>query len=110
VVEFWFLAWMVATVQGGSQALSRSLFASMSPASKSGEFFGMFSIMEKFTALLGPALFAISALLYDSSRPAILGIVVFFFAGAFLLTKVDIQEGQRIARAEDEALLGKAVE
>src|SRR5690606_12639787 len=45
VIEFWFLAWMVAVVQGGSQALSRSLYASLSPASKSGEFFGLFSIM-----------------------------------------------------------------
>ncbi len=109
-VEYWFLAWMVATVQGGSQALSRSLFAGMSPASKSGEFFGLFSIMEKFTALLGPALFAISALLYDSSRPGILGVVVFFFVGGLLLTRVNIKEGQRIAREEDALLLENASE
>ncbi|MCU0485889.1 MAG: MFS transporter [Anaerolineales bacterium] len=100
-VEYWFLAWMVATVQGGSQALSRSLFASMSPASKSGEFFGLFAIMEKFTSLLGPILFAISATLYNSSRPAILGIIVFFFLGGYLLTRVNTQEGQRVAREED---------
>jgi MFS family permease len=53
-VEFWFLAWMVAIVQGGSQALSRSLYASMAPASKSGEFFGLFGVMEKFASLIGP--------------------------------------------------------
>ena len=58
VIEFWFLAWMVAIVQGGSQALSRSLYASMSPAAKSGEFFGLFGIMEKFSAIIGPLLFA----------------------------------------------------
>ena len=54
VIEFWFLAWMVAVVQGGSQALSRSLYADMSPASMSGEFFGFFSIMSKFSAIIGP--------------------------------------------------------
>jgi UMF1 family MFS transporter len=53
VIEFWFLAWMVAIVQGGSQALSRSLYAAMSPAAKSGEFFGLFGIMEKFSAIIG---------------------------------------------------------
>ncbi|MEJ2528856.1 MAG: MFS transporter, partial [Gammaproteobacteria bacterium] len=58
VIEFWFLAWMVAIVQGGSQALSRSLYASMSPAAKSGEFFGLYGIMEKFSAIIGPLLFA----------------------------------------------------
>ena len=58
VVEFWFLAWMVAVVQGGSQALSRSLYASMSPAAKSGEFFGLYGVMEKFSAIIGPLLFA----------------------------------------------------
>jgi UMF1 family MFS transporter len=106
-VEYWFLAWMVATVQGGSQALSRSLFASMSPATKSGEFFGLFSIMEKFTALLGPTLFAISAVLYDSTRPAILGIITFFIVGGFLLTRVNIQAGQRVAREEDARYMEK---
>lgn len=106
-VEYWFLAWMVATVQGGSQALSRSLFASMSPASKSGEFFGLFAIMEKFTSLMGPALFALSVLLYDSSRPGILGIVVFFFVGGYLLTRVNTQEGQRVAREEDARYLSQ---
>ncbi len=58
VIEFWLLAWMVAIVQGGSQALSRSLYASLSPAAKSGEFFGLFGVMEKFSAILGPLLFA----------------------------------------------------
>ena len=58
VVEFWFMAWMVAIVQGGSQALSRSLYAAMSPAAKSGEFFGLFGVMEKFSAIIGPLLFA----------------------------------------------------
>ncbi len=105
VIEFWFLAWMVAVVQGGSQALSRSLFASMSPAAKSGEFFGLFGIMEKFSAIVGPLIFAWAATTFGSSRPAVLSIVAFFFIGGFLLTRVDVDAGRRVAQAEDAALL-----
>lgn len=105
VIEFWFLAWMVAVVQGGSQALSRSLFASMAPAAKSGEFFGLFGIMEKFSAILGPLIFAWAATTFGSSRPAVLSIIAFFFVGGFLLTRVDVEAGRRVAQAEDAALL-----
>ncbi|HEC22007.1 MAG TPA: MFS transporter [Chloroflexi bacterium] len=107
-IEFWFLAWMVAIVQGGSQALSRSLYASMSPASKSGEFFGLFGVMEKFSAVMGPALFAAAGAFFGSSRPAVLSLIVFFFIGIFLLTRVDVEEGRRVARMEDAELLGAA--
>ncbi len=106
-VEFWFLAWMVAVVQGGSQALSRSLYASMSPAAKSGEFFGLFGVMEKFSAVLGPILFAAAGTLLRSSRPAILSLIAFFLVGIFLLTRVDVDAGRRVAREEDAALLGE---
>jgi len=105
VVEFWFLAWMVAVVQGGSQALSRSLFSSMVPKAKSGEFFGLFGIMEKFSAILGPLLFAWAAATFGSSRPAVLSLIAFFIIGGFLLTRVNISEGKRVAQEEDAALL-----
>ncbi len=107
-LEYWFLAWMVAIVQGGSQALSRSLYASMSPAAKSGEFFGLYGIMEKFSAILGPLLFAGAVALFDSSRPAILSLIVLFILGGYLLTRVDVAEGRRAAQAEDAAALGGA--
>ena len=106
VIEFWFLAMMVAVVQGGSQALSRSLFASMSPAAKSGEFFGLFGIMEKFSTILGPLVFAFAATTFGSSRPAILSLIAFFIIGGYLLTRVNIEEGRRVAKAEDALLLG----
>jgi UMF1 family MFS transporter len=106
VIEFWYLAWMVAIVQGGSQALSRSLYASMSPASKSGEFFGMYGVMEKFSAIVGPLLFAAAAAALDSSRPAVLSLILLFLAGIYLLTRVDIEEGRRLAQREDAAVLG----
>lgn len=109
VVEFWLLAWMVAVVQGGSQALSRSLYATLSPATKSGEFFGLFGVMEKFSAILGPLLFAGAATLFGSSRPAILSLVLFFAIGIVLLRTVDIEEGVRVAREED-AIVGHSSE
>jgi UMF1 family MFS transporter len=108
VIEFWFLAWMVAVVQGGSQALSRSLYASMSPAAKSGEFFGLFGIMEKFSSIVGPLIFAAAVATFGSSRPAILSLIVFFFLGGYLLTRVNVAEGRRLANEEDARLLGAA--
>lgn len=106
IIEFWFLAWMVAIVQGGSQALSRSLYASMSPAAKSGEFFGLFGVMEKFSAILGPLLFTAAGILLGNTRWAILSLILFFFVGIVLLTRVDVQEGRRVAQVEDAAILG----
>ena len=107
VIEFWFLAWMVAVVQGGSQALSRSLYASMSPTSVSGEFFGFFSVMSKFSAILGPVLFAGAVALFGSSRPAVLSLVVFFVVGIVLLNNVDVEAGQRTAQEADRELMGE---
>ena len=101
VVEFWLLAWMVAMVQGGSQALSRSLYATLSPAAKSGEFFGLFGVMEKFSAILGPLLFAAAVGIFGNSRPAILSLILFFIVGIVLLRRVDIEAGTRVAREED---------
>ncbi|MBN1566104.1 MAG: MFS transporter, partial [Anaerolineae bacterium] len=105
VIEFWLLAWMVAVVQGGSQALSRSLYASMSPRAKSGEFFGFFSVMEKFAGVIGPMLFALAVAIFGSSRPAILSLIALFLIGGWLLLHVDVDAGRRIAQAEDAELL-----
>jgi UMF1 family MFS transporter len=88
----------VATVQGGSQALSRSLFASMIPREKSSEFFGFFGVFEKFAGIVGPALFAITVRATGSSRNAILSVIAFFVVGAALLWMVDVEEGKRVAR------------
>ena len=96
--DFYVLALMVAAVQGGSQALSRSLFASMIPRARSSEFFGFFSIFEKFGAIAGPATFEFASRTTGSSRSAILSVMVFFIVGAVLLSLVNVREGQ--ARAE----------
>ena len=96
--EFVLLALLVGTVQGGSQALSRSLFASMIPRDKSSEFFGFFAVFEKFAGIFGPALFAITVTITGSSRSAILSVIAFFIVGAALLAAVDVEAGQRAAR------------
>jgi MFS transporter, UMF1 family len=96
--QFYLLAFLVGTVQGGSQALSRSLFATMIPRHKSSEFFGFFAVFEKFAGIFGPAVFAVTVALTGSSRNAILSLIAFFVAGAALLSKVDVEQGQRAAR------------
>ena len=90
-------------VQGGTQALSRSLFASMVPKSQASEFFGFFSTSSKFAGILGPVIFALVSQLTGSSRLSIVAIVVFFVGGGLLLLLVDEEEGMRVAREEDEA-------
>jgi len=100
-LEFWMLALMVAMVQGGSQALSRSLYASLCPTAKSGEFFGFYAIMEKFASIIGPLIFAFAGIALGSSRPAILSLILLFALGGYLLSRVDIAAGQRLAREED---------
>ena len=97
--QFFLLSFMVATVQGGSQALSRSLFATMIPKHKSSEFFGFFGVFEKFAGIIGPLLFAATVRMTGSSRNAILSVIAFFVVGAVLLWMVDVEEGQRAARA-----------
>jgi UMF1 family MFS transporter len=92
--QFFVLAFLVGTVQGGSQALSRSLFARMIPKEKSSEYFGFFSVFEKFAGILGPALFAASVTAFGSSRPAVLSIILFFVLGAIVLTRVNVAAGE----------------
>ena len=98
--HFFMLAFLVGTVQGGSQALSRSLFARMIPPHKSSEYFGFFSVFEKFAGIAGPAIFALAVTLTGSSRPAILSVIAFFIAGGALLSKVNVAQGEREAAVE----------
>ena len=98
--QFFVLAFLVGLVQGGSQALSRSLFARMTPRAKSSEYFGFFAVFEKFAGIFGPLLFGASVTLFQSSRAAVLSVIVFFVAGAVVLSFVDVQAGQRAALGE----------
>lgn len=100
--QFWVLAAAVAMVQGGSQALSRSLFTSMVPAEKSAQFFGFYGISGKFGNIIGPFLFATVSHLAGASRLSILSLIVFFLGGMFLLSRVDVQAGRSAAEHDDQ--------
>ena len=101
--HFWALAFAVGMVQGGTQALSRSLFGLMAPKARSAEFFGFYDISSKFAGIAGPALFAVVGQLTGSSRLGIVALVIFFIGGILLLVRVDEAEGIRVAQAENRA-------
>jgi MFS transporter, UMF1 family len=107
--QFWALGFAVATVQGGSQALSRSLMGRMMPKSQSAEFYSFFSISEKIAGTVGPLLFGLVSALMGGSRLAIVSLIVFFASGAYLLTRVNEKEGIRVAEKEDAELQIAAV-
>jgi MFS transporter, UMF1 family len=96
--DFFVLAALVGTVQGGSQALSRSVFSTMVPKHKSSEFFAFFSVFEKFAGIIGPFAFTVIVGLTGSSRSAVLSVVLFILVGGALLFFVNVEEGQRVAR------------
>jgi len=97
--HFFLLAGLVGMVQGACQALTRSLYGSMVPRHKSAEFFGFYSTSGKFAGIAGPFLFAAIAGLTGASRHAILVLALFFVAGGWLLTRVDLVAGRNQARA-----------
>ena len=97
--HFFILAALVATVQGGAQALSRSLFSRVIPPAKTSEYFGFYAVVERFATILGPLVFTLSGVLTGSSRAAVLGMIAFFVVGGYLLSRVDVEEGERVARA-----------
>jgi UMF1 family MFS transporter len=103
--HFILLGFAVATVQGGSQALSRSLMGSLMPKSKSAEFYGFFSVSEKFNTVIGPILFSVVNQVTGNSRLAIISLVIFFIGGILLLSKVDIEKGIAIAKSEDAKMV-----
>ena len=92
VMEFYVLAVVVGLVQGGVQAISRSLYARFVPASQSGEFFGFFNMLGRFAAIVGPTLVAVTGLLTGSSRLGILSVIVVLVIGAVLLAFVRERE------------------
>jgi len=93
-LDFWLLAGTVGLVQGGAQALSRSLYGAMIPRNKSAEFFGFFGISSKFAAITGPFVFAFVGQLTGSSRLGIISVGSFFIIGMILLSQVNIEKGK----------------
>ena len=90
-LQFWILGAFIALVMGGTQAVSRSLFANMIPPGKEAEFFSIYEVSERGTSWLGPLAFGLVNQLSGSLRPAIASIILFFVVGLFLLLRVDVR-------------------
>jgi MFS transporter, UMF1 family len=96
-LHFFILAFLVGTVQGGTQALSRSLYGSMLPKDKTAEFFGFYGMSSKFAGIIGPLVFAVVSQTTGTSRLSIFSLIVFFIIGALLLSRVDVEKGMQAA-------------
>jgi UMF1 family MFS transporter len=94
-VQFFIVAAVVAIVMGGSQALSRSLYAQMVPKSREAEYFSIYEISDKGTSWMCPLLFGLALQFTKSYRIAILSLIVFFFAGLLVLLRVNVERGER---------------
>ncbi|HWG75186.1 MAG TPA: MFS transporter [Steroidobacteraceae bacterium] len=86
-LQFYILAAVVGTVQGGVQALSRAYFTHLIPRERSGEYFGFYNMLGKFAAVLGPVAMGAVAILTGSQRASILVLIAFFVGGGLLLRR-----------------------
>jgi len=89
-LEFWFLGFVIALVMGGSQALSRSLFAQMVPKDQEAEFYSFYEISERGTSWMGTFLFGLVNQITGSLRLGIVSVIVFFLLGLVLLPLVNV--------------------
>jgi UMF1 family MFS transporter len=87
-MDFWILAMLVATSQGGIQALSRAYFAKLVPKEKSNEFFGFYNIFGKFASIMGPLLVGATAQLTGNSSMGVFSLVILFIVGLVILARV----------------------
>jgi UMF1 family MFS transporter len=99
-VHFYALALAVGTVQGGAQALSRSIYAAMVPRGKEAQFFGFYSTSARFAGIVGPLVFGLVGQLTGTSRISILSVSAFLVLGGLLLTRVNVDRGVREAHGE----------
>jgi UMF1 family MFS transporter len=99
VAEFFILGACIAVVLGGSQAISRSLFAQMIPSSREAEYYSFYEVSERGTSWIGPLLFGLMNQLFGSLRPAILSLIFFFVAGLIALPFVNVKKAVADVRA-----------
>ena len=99
--DFFIAAAAVAIVMGGSQALSRSLFAQLIPKGKEAEYFSIYEVSDKGTSWVSPLVFGLALQITHSYRQAILSLIIFFIAGLAVLTRVDVKRGALDAQAAE---------
>ena len=93
-LHFWILAVLVGFVQGGTQALSRSLFGTMIPGSRSAEFYSFYDVSSKFAGIIGPFVFGLVGQMTGSSRLSVVALVIFFIGGGLILFTVNEKQGK----------------
>ena len=84
IYEFYVIAILIGLVQGGIQSLSRSYYAKIVPNNRSSEFFGVYNMLGKFAALIGPLVVGFTSYAFDSTRIGILSLSIFFILGLYL--------------------------
>ena len=99
------LGLFVGCAMGSAGAQARSMFAVLTPKTRTSEFFGFFGFLGKSAAMIGTFLYGIASTTFDS-RVAILTITIVILAGTYLTSKVDIEEGIRVAEEEDARNMG----
>jgi UMF1 family MFS transporter len=101
IMEFFILGIFIALVMGGSQAISRSLFAQMIPDGKEAEFYSFYEISERGTSWIGPLIFGLMNQVFGNLRPAILSLIFFFVMGLIILPFVNVQKAVDDVKAYD---------
>jgi len=92
VLEFFILGAFIAIVLGGSQAISRSLFAQMIPKGKEAEFYSFYEVSERGTSWTGPLIFGLANQIFGSLRYGILSLIFYFIAGLIVLPFVNVRK------------------
>jgi UMF1 family MFS transporter len=88
VIDFWILALLTATSQGGIQALSRSYFGKIIPNEKSAEFFGFYNIFGRFSTFIGPLMFGFFSQITGNSKIGVLSILLLFITGGIIFYRI----------------------
>jgi len=102
IADFYFVAVLIGLVQGGVQAMSRSFFARMVPQNQAAEYFGIYNMLGKSAAIIGPLLMGGVALLTENHRYSILSLLVLFIVGGILLAQVkNIQNSNTVSEFKE---------
>lgn len=103
-LDFWIMAMLVATSQGGIQALSRSYFAKLIPKEKANEFFGFYNIFGKFASIMGPLLVGVTAQLTGNSNSGVFSLIILFIIGLVILTRVPVPKNELVVSIDQKSL------
>jgi UMF1 family MFS transporter len=95
---FWIVANLVGVCMGSSQSAGRALVGYLSPPARTAEFFGLWGLAVKLSAILGPVTYGVVTwVTLGNHRLAMLVTGVFFVIGISILAGLDVARGRRAA-------------